>query len=624
MKASSDIRKQLNSLFAYKAEWLKEEIFELFSEPKYFPAIYTADPCVLIGGRGTGKTTVLRGLSYEGQYALQKHNSDAIPKWTLYGFYHRIDTNRVTAFQGPELSDVRWQKLFGHYINLLLSDLVLEFLEWYSNTCSCSVEFDSNTCQLLSTSLCIKPQISLTGVRKELASALVQFESYINNIADEPSIKISLQGAPLDLLIKTLTQHQEFKGKRFCFLIDEYENLDDRQQQVVNTLIKHASDKYTFKIGVRELGWRCRTTLNPNEQLISPADYRLINISHELSGTAFTEFAESVCNERLARLRIENPNIPENIADLFPGLSVEEEAKKLGVREEVDSIERELKPLLNHEEMLFFVEMTDLEKYFLKYWAKGHNKTIFDVYREAIGNKSAWNTRFGNHSYSLLFTLRRNKRGVRKHYCGWQVFTLIASTNIRYLLELVDTSLIAHLKNGENLEQPVKPETQTISAQNVGKKNLGELEGLSTHGARLKKLLLGLGRVFGIMASDAEGHAPEVNQFQLVDELIDPEVNELLRAAVMHLALVRYEGTKPASEHDTKEYDYAIHPIYSPFFVYSCRRKRKIQLSSTNILELVNSYKKGITNILTHHKRSMNDSLPEQLTFFEKYYTSDS
>ena len=67
---------QLDELFgSYKAEWLNEKIFHFFAAPSYFTSLKDKRPCVLMGGRGTGKTTVLRGLSYMGQYAL---NNDDI------------------------------------------------------------------------------------------------------------------------------------------------------------------------------------------------------------------------------------------------------------------------------------------------------------------------------------------------------------------------------------------------------------------------------------------------------------------------------------------------------------------------------------------------------------------
>ena len=122
---------QLGQLFSYKAEWLKERIFELFREPEYFPEMVAESPCALIGGRGTGKTTVLRGLSYEGQFALSDRRIESIPKCLFYGFYYKVNTNRVTAFAGEPLSEERWAKLFAHYTNLLLCEVVCKFLLWY-------------------------------------------------------------------------------------------------------------------------------------------------------------------------------------------------------------------------------------------------------------------------------------------------------------------------------------------------------------------------------------------------------------------------------------------------------------------------------------------------------------
>lgn len=72
---NSDKLKKLNELFgSYRAEWLKGKIYQFFSEPSYFTALKGNRPCILQGGRGTGKTTVLKGLSYQGQFAL--HNDD--------------------------------------------------------------------------------------------------------------------------------------------------------------------------------------------------------------------------------------------------------------------------------------------------------------------------------------------------------------------------------------------------------------------------------------------------------------------------------------------------------------------------------------------------------------------
>ncbi len=121
------------------------------------------------------------------------------------------------------------------------------------------------------------------------------------------------------------------------------------------------------------------------------------------------------------------------------------------------------------------------------------------------------------------------------------------------------------------------------------------------------------------MAEDAVGHAPEVNQFELTGDAGNGEVDELVDNAVMHLALVRFTGTK-ISGLDTKDYDYSVHPIYAPFFVFSHRKKRKMRISREELQLLVDDNKLGIESILSKSNRYQIESLPDQLTLFEKYF----
>ena len=125
------------------------------------------------------------------------------------------------------------------------------------------------------------------------------------------------------------------------------------------------------------------------------------------------------------------------------------------------------------------------------------------------------------------------------------------------------------------------------------------------------------------MAEDAAGHAPEVNQFEFTDSSLAEDVDELIKSGVMHLALNRFSGTK-ISGRDTKDYDYAVHPIFAPYFVFSHRKKRKMKISASELLLLVNDAPSGIKSILARSSRSIPDELPGQLSLFENYYDGTS
>ena len=616
----------LSELFgAHKAEWLGPRLFDLFSAPSYFPQMTTSRPCILVGGRGTGKTTVLRGLSYQGQFELEKRNPQSVPSWLYYGLYSRVDTNKVGAFKGPELSEAQWLRNFGHYTNLLMCVQVLRFLSWFQNTTQIPTDLHEDERKSVAAAFSLPLPGSNEHLLQLLQHSLTEFEAHINNVVDSTGPRLSLQGAPVALLLDSVKQQEVFADKLFFFLVDEYENLEDYQQRLMNTLIKHSGELYSFKICVRELGWRVRNTLAENEYLVSPADYIRIDITEVMQGAQFEEFCHKVCQDRLAVLVEERHKDVAEIRDLLPSISEEEEARLLGIEGHNQEILQALRKIAPTEVV---DNLSPMETYLLEFWGKSHNQSLVEVFEDFQRYPEAWRTRLNNYGHALLFTLRRGRRGIHKYYAGWDTFIHLSGGNIRFLLQLVEASLVRHLREGHGLDEPLSPAMQTLAAQATGRANLTELEGISVHGARLTKLLLGLGRIFGIMAASPEGHTPEVNQFEVVGTSGKPiqqdEINALLTAAVMHLALARRSGSKLGGEGETRDWDYMIYPIFAPFFDFSYRRKRKMHLAPDQVLALVDSPRQAISQILAASNRSPNEALPEQLQLFEMFYAESN
>lgn len=615
---NTDKLKKLNELFgSYRAEWLKGKIYQFFTEPSYFTALIGNRPCILQGGRGTGKTTVLKGLSYQGQYALNNDNIEEFDKLDFIGIYYRANTNHVRAFVGGSVPENNWRIIFGHYFNLVISREMLLFLDWHKRIVPDDEELSSHSCNLISKSLNFN---SICNNLKELLesseSQIYEFQSTVNNIHDCDKLpNLSMAGDPLKLISEHVLSLKQFKDKIFYFLLDEYENFEDNQQQLINTLLKHNTEYYTFKIGVRELGWRIKNTLNTQEMLHDPADYVLINIESKLTeGNYFNDFAKKVCQPRLEQLftEEENTGFRYSIEESLKGISMEDEAIELDVLNSellkaYEKLPQSIRTLVK--------DISPLYQFFISYWATTHNMSLNEIILDYSKNRQKWDTRYGNYRYEMLFKIRKNKSGISKYYCGWSTFTQLANGNIRYLMELVYRSYEKHFIDNCDLTKPVSPKHQTISAQDVGHKNLMELEGLWKNGSQLTKLLLGFGKIFNVLARESSPNRPEVCQFTFNKPVFKEETEEVITAAVMNLALVRLPGNKLTSENDTRDYIYAIHPIFAPFFVFSYRKKRKMIISEDDFLGIISDHKKTIPAILARNKVYINEGdEPIQLT----------
>lgn len=622
---SSAILAKLDELFgSYKAEWLRGKIFDFFAAPNYFTNLKNNCPCILQGGRGTGKTTVLRGLSYQGQYALLNKDMARFDKNEFVGLYYRVNTNHVHAFQGRGIAEEDWSRLFAHYFNLLMCWEISKYLKWHQEKNSSDEVLTGCTCHLIATSLHIEKDIdSFDTLCKELESAMYKFQSDINNIGDKPIPHLSMLGDPIKLFVEQALNLHQMEGKMFYLLIDEYENLTDSQQQTVNTLLKHVPETYTFKIGVREMGWRVKYTQNKEELLNEPADYSLINISKEFSSedkkNKFAKFAKDVCDRRISEL-FEGEEVACNfsIEDALQGLSIEKESELLKIT--TSDYYKEF--VVFEREQGKEIDIHPLYKFFLAYWADIHHKQIGDIVKDYEEKTKKWNVRYENYMYGLLFKIRRGRGagGIQKYYAGWNTYVKLANGNIRYLMELVYRAYYIYLQDNGDITKPIPFDKQTIAAHDVGWRNLAELEGAWKQGVQITKLVQSLGSLFAKIAAYRGKIAPELVQFDIDGEL-KPQTKELIDASVMNLALIRMSTNKMSGK-EIKTYQYSLHPIFAAYFQFSFRRKRKLSLTDKDIRGCVECPEATVDAILRRKKIFVlddEDTLVKQPTLFDQW-----
>lgn len=622
-----DVFDAIRSVFGrYKAEWLRNDLFGLFQKPGYFPELEEPRPTALVGGRGTGKTSVLKSLSYIGHYELNGKSTAAAVDAYYAGLYWCIDSNRVTAFAGPELKSKQWMRFFGHYVNLEIIAQFCQYVLWFEETTGIKVLVPASGLGKVGLSLHLGSISSIQELAAKVSEALVLLESNINSVADLGTTPLSLQGVPIEYMASALTASGALSGKLFYIIVDEFENLDEHQQTVFNTLIKHGRDKFSFKIGLKESGWRTRETLS-GEVLIHPGDYDLIDLSDRFGNGQYPGFAREVCEARLA-LALERSGIsdmPRDITSYLQDLSVDEEARLLGLQRRIAPIRSsisgtpELVPVVTN--------MPDLDLYYICRRAESDDVPLADIIMKYEQDPARYLASYReNYRQSLLYTISEHSgRGLQKYYSGWGTLTKVSGGNIRYLVEIIERAFELHRTTCNDVRTSVSARDQTEACIAVGRKYVQEVQALDPQGHKLTFLLLGLGRLFNLLARHSLGRQPDTTSFVLTrptSRESDQEVDELLRIAVMHQVLRKWPATKLTNQTEAREPEYSVHPIFSAFFVFPYQKKRRIRIDGEDLLLLSVNLKAGLTAILNSVGQEDEglETLPQQLDLFEAAY----
>lgn len=404
----------------------------------------------------------------------------------------------------------------------------------------------------------------------------------------------------------------------FC-CIDEYENLLDYQQAILNTYIKHAEPPLSYKVGVRKNGLRNRQTLDGQDLLRVPDDCLEIEIADE----GFDFFAKAVAELRLKYAQGVGAQISDNLRDFLQELSLADEAVVLGADRVATAVLDELKTNKNYG---YFSQKSQAELSFLKYWQQSEGGSLEELANDWFENEAEWKTRLGNHGYASLFWLSKGRKGarIRKYYCGERTLLSLAAGNIRYFLELIDTAIGYQLDEEGATQQPliISAKSQTLAAREVGKRRLNQLEGLADHGVQLKRLVLAIGKVFFELAREPSGKTPEVTSFVLSGNQSETaKIHCLLQEGVGHLAFESAPRTKSTSSVELRDDEYRLHRIFSAFFEISHRKKRRMSIEASTLISVLEDRPaRAISALLDERPQTTEDDLPEQLALFSAFY----
>lgn len=296
-KASEYSDEQINKYWVSCGS--KEVLNPLDNTPKY-----------ILGGKGCGKTHLLRYYSYPLQKLRNKGGIHEILSSDKYiGVYSILSTLDASRFEGKNVSREQWNAVFKYYFELYIGAFVLKTISEY-------IEGDAGRGKehlfvraVLGQFLkeIVLPHYDLKSLISFVEKERKNIDFEIENVAftgNFNNVKINIKAGGLIFGIPILLRdiYDDFKEVKFIYIMDEYEKLFDWQKRYVNSLVWEKMYPSTFWIGARKYGYTDMHT-ETGEELKKGSEYFpfFMDEYYQKNEKEYEEFSKELIRKRLKR-----------------------------------------------------------------------------------------------------------------------------------------------------------------------------------------------------------------------------------------------------------------------------------------------------------------------------------
>lgn len=268
-------------------------------------------PTIILGGKGSGKTHLMRYHSYELQVLRYRGSNlnvrSGIERDGYIGMYLRCSGLNAGRFSGKRQPEERWRQVFAYYIELWLAQSLLRV----AGDLKIGID-DGDEEDLCVEILQLFDRVpegefrTLKAVAALLATLQKDLDYRANNCVVtgklDPEILVTA-GKLIFGVPRLLSQRYRFlKDAMFVYAIDEYENLSESQQRFINTLVRERELPATLRIGGKLYGIKTWGTDSADEEILLDSEYELLPLDerYRANKAKYREFANALIRKRLA------------------------------------------------------------------------------------------------------------------------------------------------------------------------------------------------------------------------------------------------------------------------------------------------------------------------------------
>lgn len=642
-----------------RAEEFDHDVWSTYVLPLYFPSLGLDDArksCVLQGGRGCGKTALLRYLSYQSQFS--RHRAD-IPEDALrtIGLYLKADSQYFSGFTGSSIEETQWQNVFEHALCLALAERIIGAVR----SLNLGVDRSSKYGQLADLNFTDAVQ-GFTGApvppdfasfEKWLQTQRQQLSRWFKNFDFEPPPTLFPLLHFLNSLIGEIRSKLPYLANSvFAVYVDEYENLLDYQQRFLNTLIKGGEQPLIFHVAMKPNGMRTRATIG-TESIQETSDFRLIKLDEMLEPSFKLFCAELFFFRLINEIRFPESETPVSSERLRSVACLSYRAQDVAYQQRVlTEIERIL-PGTRYAEIATNIVRKDgpLHRRWRKIVEEGlgqqqsplrpeafvdpkwpeativcaallhqRSKTAAEVLHEFEKLQRGESSKFreGDWVHHLLLgTLLLLYLPLRQQpcpiYAGFDTFVRLSRTSVRHFLELCHLSIGDFSpKNGLG-EFSVPIDDQADAAARASRKFRGEVSSCGDQGNRLYALVNFLGKVFRMSQGRYSQSEFERTHFSIVGDELSTEADAVLKEAIKWSVVFEVPETKVKGVRYESS-DYVLNPIYAPFFGVSFNKGRKLEIPTAEAETMLCGRLEEFTKLLREYEKSWGVASTDQLS----------
>jgi uncharacterized protein YlxP (DUF503 family) len=635
--------KKVTSILATnRTENIGMDVWDEFVVPRYFDKydFYSTMPCKIEGGRGCGKTMLLRYLSYQSQFS-SKRSLDSGVDLRNIGLYWRADTQFLRQLTKRGGSDDYWGSAFTHYFSLKVSIEVLKSIDFIASTRG--VFLDYKSIELAGLDIydeSLKGGVS--SVKDSLERLRKKFELAIAN----PALLEKIIFFPFDF-VKSVSEElkskiTELDSTNFHVFIDEYENLLSYQQIIVNTSVKHSEPPVIFKIACKKNGMPYIETTG-DEAIVLKNDY-IVHDLDEYTSNEYNVFASEVLLNRLSRANDENSgiclsnvsslkerrsqeymkNTLDKLRKMFPGKRHADLAQDVFSK---PSLRGKLEDMLS-QALIKKGEVKLVARDFIKDEAKeasivctallNRKSTVPAELLESLelhlsGVKTSFDDWVGTNFVGSYLNIIKRRREENRLFCGFDTFISLSQGNLRHFLELCRTAFsVGYDFKGNEFQIP--EEYQSFAANQTSSSLFTEIKSFKPQGTLLHLFANRLGELFALHQSRLSQSEPEKNHFSIeggATSLSDKE-RALLDECEKWGVLTKAVATKTKGREIIDDFDWILNPIYTPRFGISYRKKRKVSFSNLDVSALFSGENSEYEALYDSHKQLVKQAVDKK------------